>query len=89
MALYVLVDADGIAKEIKFGPVELDDPSTYVVPEGSMIMLESEALAQGYHFSAGGAAIAPGEPTGDGKSHGHEHEHGHHGGHGHEEGHKH
>ncbi|AZM47808.1 hypothetical protein DMB38_20250 [Streptomyces sp. WAC 06738] len=64
MATYVLVDADGVDKEIKYGPLELEDPNTYVVPEGQKIMLESEALAQGYHYSAGGAALSPEAPAG-------------------------
>ena len=83
MATYVLVDADGIDKEIKYGPLELEDPSTYVVPEGDKIMLQSEAQAQGYYFPAGGAAIVPESPTGtDGQ---HEQGHGHHEHHGHQD----
>lgn len=66
MATYVLVDADGIDKEIKFGPLELENPNDYVVPEGQELMVESEARAQGYHYPAGGAAFAP-EQTGDGE----------------------
>jgi hypothetical protein len=66
MATYVLVENDGIDKTIKYGPLELADPSTYTVPEGQEIMLESDALAQGYHYSEGGAALAPDDPdTGD------------------------
>jgi len=63
MATYVLVDADGIDKEIKYGPLELENPNDYVVPEGQKIMPEAEALAQGYHYSAGGAALAPDQPA--------------------------
>lgn len=92
MAEYVLVDADGIDKTIKYGPLELEDPSTYAVPEGLKILPLDEARAQGYRFSEGGAAVAPGEPEpGGGASHGHDGGHGHeghdHGHHGHEGGH--
>ncbi|WP_369042234.1 hypothetical protein [Streptomyces sp. Midd1] len=63
MATYVLVENDGIDKTIKYGPLELDDPSTYTVPEGQKIMLESDARAQGYRYSEGGAALSPDDPN--------------------------
>lgn len=66
MATYVLVDADGIDKVIKYGPLELEDPNSYVVPEGLKIMPQDEALAQGYRFPEGGAALAPDQPAGAG-----------------------
>lgn len=64
MATYVLVDADGIDKEIKYGPLELQNPNDYQAPEGQQLMVESEALAQGYHYAAGGAALAPEQQAG-------------------------
>lgn len=76
MAVYVLVDGDGIDKRIKFGPLELADPTTYLVPEGLEIMAESDALAQGYQYTAGGAAVAPGEPDGSDGDNGEHHGHG-------------
>ncbi|MEV5264825.1 hypothetical protein [Streptomyces werraensis] len=75
MEEYVLVALEDYDKVIKYGPVLLEDPSTYPVPEGNRIMLASEALAQGYRYPEGGAAFAPegedaeaGEETGDGES---------------------
>lgn len=65
MATYVLVDADGIDKEIKGGPLELDNPNDYVVQEGQKLMTQAEAQAQGYYFPSGGAAFAPDQAAGD------------------------
>lgn len=62
MARYVLVDADGIDMTIKYGPIELEDPSEYSVPEGNKLMLEETALGEGYRYSEGGAALAPDSP---------------------------
>jgi hypothetical protein len=61
---YVLVDADGIDKTIKYGPLELEDPSQYSVPEGNKLMPEEQALAEGYRYPEGGAALAPEDPDG-------------------------
>ena len=63
MATYVLVDADGVDKTIKYGPLELEDPNSYIVPEGLTILLEDEARAEGYRYPEGGAAFAPEIPT--------------------------
>ncbi|MFV0135495.1 hypothetical protein ACLGIH_20125 [Streptomyces sp. HMX87] len=63
MARYVLVDADGIDMTIKYGPIELEDPSQYSVPEGNQLMLESVALSEGYRYAEGGAAFAPEDPS--------------------------
>lgn len=65
MARYVLVDADGIDMTIKYGPIELEDPSQYSVPEGNKLLLESTALGEGYRYAEGGAAVAPDNPDGD------------------------
>lgn len=65
MARYVLVDADGIDMTIKYGPIELEDPSQYSVPEGNKLLLESTALGEGYRYAEGGAAVAPDSPDGD------------------------
>ncbi|MEU0214545.1 hypothetical protein ABZ281_05245 [Streptomyces sp. NPDC006265] len=65
MARYVLVDADGIDMTIKYGPIELEDPSQYSVPEGNKLLLESTALGEGYRYAEGGAAFAPENPDGD------------------------
>ncbi|WP_329271953.1 hypothetical protein [Streptomyces sp. NBC_01451] len=65
MARYVLVDADGIDMTIKYGPIELEDPSQYSVPEGNKLLLESTALGEGYRYAEGGGALAPENPDGD------------------------
>lgn len=65
MARYVVVDADGIDKTIKLGPLELEDPSQYSAPEGNILMLEEVALSEGYRYAEGGAAVAPEDPDGD------------------------
>jgi hypothetical protein len=61
---YVLVDADGIDKTIKYGPIELEDPAEYSVPQGNMLLPEDQALAEGYRYPEGGAALAPEDPEG-------------------------
>ncbi|MEU1552144.1 hypothetical protein ABZ517_05405 [Streptomyces scabiei] len=64
MARYVLVEADGIDLTIKFGPIELEDPSQYTVPEGQKLLLEEVALSEGYRYSEGGAGFAAQDPDG-------------------------
>ncbi|MEV7902169.1 hypothetical protein [Streptomyces anulatus] len=56
---YVTVSTEDFDKVIKFGPLELDDPSQHVPAEGTRLMPEEEALAAGYRYSEGGAAFAP------------------------------
>lgn len=70
MEEYVLVALEEWDKVIKYGPILLEDPSTYPVPEGNRIMLASEALAAGYRYPEGGAASVPEgeEEAGDGES---------------------
>ena len=63
MARYVAVSNDGVDKTIKDGPLELNDPSEYTPEEGNVLMPEEEALAQGYHYSEGGA-FAPEQSAG-------------------------
>ncbi|MEW1922263.1 hypothetical protein [Streptomyces sp. NPDC088360] len=65
MAVYVAVSNESYDKTIKSGPYELEDPSQQPVHMGTHLMLESEALAAGYHYAADGAFTAP-EPNGKG-----------------------
>ncbi|MFI7083878.1 hypothetical protein ACIBUR_09755 [Streptomyces anulatus] len=56
---FVTVSTEDFDKTIKFGPLELDDPSDHVPAEGTRLMPEEEALAAGYRYAEGGAAFAP------------------------------
>ncbi|MGW3860702.1 hypothetical protein ACWEDZ_04370 [Streptomyces sp. NPDC005047] len=78
MARYVAVSTDDWDKVIKEGPYELEDPEQYSVEPGQRLMPEEDALAAGYRYAEGGAAVAPGEPSegeespGRGKKRGHD-----------------
>ncbi|MFE4527105.1 hypothetical protein ACFRMO_07890 [Streptomyces anulatus] len=60
---FVTVSTESFDKTIKFGPLELDDPSDYVPAEGTRLMPEEEALAAGYRYAEGGAAFAPADES--------------------------
>lgn len=78
---YVVVSVEDFDKSIKFGPLELEDPSEYIPDEGTKLISEEEALASGYRYAeGGGAGFAPGDDdhdhdhgsNGRGKKHGHD-----------------
>ncbi|WP_274032538.1 hypothetical protein [Streptomyces sp. MMBL 11-1] len=60
---FVVVSIEDFDKTIKFGPLELNDPSEYVPAEGTRLMPEEEALTAGYHYAEGGAGFAPDEES--------------------------
>lgn len=62
MSTYVAVSNESWDKAIKAGLFELDDPSQYPVQEGTHLMLESEARAEGYYYASDGA-FAPEQPA--------------------------
>ncbi|MFD9815133.1 hypothetical protein [Streptomyces sp. NPDC059080] len=62
MAVYVVVSDTPYEKAIMAGPYELEDPSQFPTQLGTHLMLESEALANGYQYAPDGA-FAPGQST--------------------------
>lgn len=67
MARYVAVSTDSTDKTVQAGPLELDDPSQYTAEDGTVLMSEEQALAQGYQYADDDEAgqTQAQEPSGD------------------------